>query len=168
MGVDIREERADEAAAIGSVTEAAFATARHSDGNEAAVVAGLRAAGALTVSMVAEEHGEIIGHAAFSPVRIDGAAGDWFGLGPVSVRPDRQSEGIGARIIRDGLERLAALGARGCVVFGNPAYYGRFGFVADPALAYAGAPPGFFQRIVIAGPAPTGDVSYHPAFDAPA
>lgn len=168
MSVHIREERAGEAAAIGAITEAAFRTARHSDGNEAAIVAGLRDAGALTLSMVAEEGGEIIGHAAFSPVRIDGAAGDWHGLGPVSVRPDRQSEGIGGRIIRAGLDRLTTMGAHGCVVFGNPAYYGRFGFVADPALAYAGAPAGFFQRIVIAGSAPTGAVSYHPAFDTPA
>jgi putative acetyltransferase len=87
-------------------------------------------------------------------------------LGPVCVRPDQQRQGIGQAIIRDGLERLTAMSAAGCVVFGDPAYYRRFGFESDPTLFYQGAPPGYFQRLVFTGPAPSGEVRYHSAFDA--
>ncbi len=150
---------------ISTITEAAFRHARYSDHTEARIIDALRGAGALTLSLVAEDNGEIIGHAAFSPVQIDGRDGGWFGLGPVSVRPDGQKSGVGSAIVRDGLDRLRVMGARGCVVLGDPVYYVRFGFVADPRLRYAGAPDGYFQRLVFIGEPPTGEVAYHPGFD---
>lgn len=160
----ILPERPGDAEAIREVTRAAFEGMALSDGTEPTIPAGLRAAGALAVSLVALEGRAVVGHAAFSPVTIDGADPGWFGLGPVSVRPDRQRRGIGTALIRRGLARLDALGAGGCVVLGDPGYYGRFGFEADPALVYAGAPSRFFQRLVIAPPPPTGEVRFHPAF----
>ncbi|MGH6911083.1 MAG: GNAT family N-acetyltransferase [Phenylobacterium sp.] len=126
----------------------------------------MRAAGALTLSLVATEGGEIVGHVAFSPVRINGEAGDWYGLGPVSVWPDRQRKGIGQAQIREGLQRLRSLGAGGCVLLGDPAYYRRFGFERDPELYDVDAPPGAFQRLSLNGSRPTGEVRFHPAFDA--
>ena len=161
----IRPENFGDASTIHTLTEAAFEHAPHSDHNEARIVDALREAGALTLSLVAEDGGQIVGHAAFSPVRINGREGGWFGLGPVSVRPDRQKAGVGSAIVRDGLQRLRVMGAQGCVVFGNPAYYGRFGFAADPRLRYAGAPDGYFQRLVLTGEAPVGEAAYHPSFD---
>ncbi len=161
----IRLERPEDAKAIGLLTDTAFDGAAHSAGTEARIVEALRAAGALTLSLVADEGGEIIGHAAFSPVEINGTPGDWYGLGPVSVLPARQGEGIGQAVIREGLQRLAALGAAGCVVLGDPAYYERFGYAYDPDLAYGDVPAGYFRRLVLKGPAPKGEVSYHPGFD---
>lgn len=67
-------------------------------------------------------------------------------------------------MIREGLARLAALNADGCVLLGDPAYYSRFDFVGDPALTYGGAPSPYFQRLVLKGEPPKGDVSYHPSF----
>jgi predicted N-acetyltransferase YhbS len=163
----IRGEDPGDVAAIGRVTAAAFAVAAHSSGTEARIVEALRAANALTLSIVAAGDGDIVGHAAFSPVRIGGIEGAWFGLGPVSVRPDRQRTGVGGAIIRRGLDLLGAMDAEGCVVFGDPAYYGRFGFAYDPRLSYAGAPAGYFQRLVLRGAPPAGEVVYHPAFDTP-
>ena len=55
----------------------------------------LRAAEALTVSLVAELDGRVIGHIAFSPVAISDGTQDWYGLGPVSVLPEYQRQGIG-------------------------------------------------------------------------
>lgn len=162
--MQIRPERPTDAGAIRDITQAAFRGLAHSDQTEAAIVETLRAAGALAVSLVADQDGEILGHAAFSPVRIDGRDAGWFGLGPVSVRPGRQRTGIGRALILDGLGRLRALGAAGCVVLGDPAYYGRFGFGSDPALVYPPAPRPYFQRLVLAGPAAAGEVAYHPAF----
>lgn len=163
-GCTVRVERAGDEGAIREVTEAAFATQLHSDGGEPALVDALRAAGDLALSLVAEEGGRIVGHIAFSRVTIsDGTAG-WYGLGPVSVLPELHRRGIGARLIERGIADLAARGARGIVLLGNPAFYGRFGFAHDPALRYPGPPSKYFQRLVIAGEAPRGTATYAPAF----
>ena len=108
----------------------------------------------------------MVGHVAFSPVSIDGIPGRWYGLGPVSVRPDRQRRALGQALIRDGLDRLGAMAAGGCVVLGDPGYYGRFGFRSDPELWYGDVPAGYFQRLVLDGPAPKGEVRFHASFEA--
>lgn len=162
----IRAERPDDATTIHTLTDTAFRGLPFSNGAEARIVDALRAAGALTLSLVATtDDGDIVGHVALSPVTIDGAAGDWHGLGPVSVWPDRQRTGVGQALIREGLRRLQAMGAGGCVLLGDPAYYRRFGFANDPALRHPGAPSWAFQRLTLNGPPPTGDVRFHPAFD---
>ena len=149
---------------MSSLITAAFAVAEHSDGTEARIVERLREAGALTLSLVADDAGEPVGHIAFSPVTIDGQHSDWFGLGPVAVRPDRQGEGIGSALIREGLQRINEMGAAGCVLVGEPAYYGRFGFAADARLKYAGVPAEYFQALRFRGDMPVGSVVYQPAF----
>lgn len=164
--MQIRLERPEDAATIHALTDAAFNGIPFSDGTEAAIIDALRAAGALTLSLVATEGGEILGHVAFSPVTINGQAGDWYGLGPVSVWPAHQRKGVGQALIREGLRRLRDLGAGGCVLLGDPAYYRRFGFESDPALDYAGAPAGAFQHLALKGSRPTGEVRFHAAFDA--
>ncbi|MGX5736460.1 GNAT family N-acetyltransferase [Bosea thiooxidans] len=165
----IRAEQPGDIDAIRALTTEAFATAPHRSGTEAAIVDGLRAAGALTLSLVAVAgdgtDAALLGHVAFSPVTIDGADRGWFGLGPVSVRPGRQRGGIGSALIREGLRRLRASGAGGCVLLGDPAYYGRFGFAADPALVLEGVPPEYFMRLAFGGDVPAGTVRYHAAFD---
>lgn len=160
----IRPEQPSDVAAIHALTDAAFATAPHASGTEAQIVDDLRAAGHLHLSLVAEQDGRLVGHAALSPVQIAGAAG-WFGLGPVSVAPDHQRAGIGAALIRSGLAQLAATGAAGCVVLGDPAYYRRFGF-APGSLRYPGPPPEYFLQQPFGTPAPDGIVRYAPAFGA--
>jgi putative acetyltransferase len=163
--MEIREERPKDAAAISAVVTAAFAGAPHSSGTEAAIIETLRNEGALTLSLIAEDGGVILGHIAFSPVTIGGSDDAWYGLGPVAVEPGRQGSGLGHALILAGLQRLRALGARGCVVLGDPAYYGRFGFRADAALTYPGVPSEYFQSLSFDGAKPTGEVSYHTAFD---
>lgn len=162
----IRPEAHADFAAVRSLTTAAFAGAEHSLQTEAAIVDALRDAGALTISLVAEQDGDIIGHAAFSPVLIDGKAVGWFGLGPVSVLPGRQRAGIGTALILEGVRLLKHAGAAGCVVLGVPHYYRRFGFTSDHALRYGGVPPRYFQCLSLSGPGAKGEVAYHDAFDA--
>ena len=165
MAWTIRDERPGDEPAIAALTRAAFRDAAHSAGNEAAIVERLRAEGDLAVSLVAENLDRaIVGHAAFSPVAISDGTPRWYGLGPVSVIPLRQRAGIGSALIEEGLERLRQLDAGGCVVLGDPAYYRRFGFAHDQALAYPGPPPEYFQRMILSGPVPQGTVSYAPAF----
>lgn len=157
------EKSADEEL-IRAVTTAAFLEAEHSDGNEASIVDELRDTDALTISLVAADGGNIVGHVAFSPVLIDGFHDGWFGLGPVSVIPNCQRKGIGTALIEAGLADLRRQGSRGCVVLGDPAYYRRFGFAVDPALYLAGVPPEYFQSLSFDGQPRSGRVAYHPAF----
>ena len=151
--------------AIFALTQAAFADHPHSEQTEGYINDALRRAGALTLSLVAHEDGRQVGHAAFSPVTIGDGSADWYGLGPVAVLPDMQGRGVGAALIREGLARLRALGAAGCVVMGDPAYYRRFGFETRPDLRYPGVPPEYFMALVYTRPA-SGDVAYHEAFAA--
>jgi len=160
----IRPEQEQDHDAIAAVTTQAFAELEHSDQTEAAIVAALRRAGALSLSLVAQDGTLVIGHVAFSPVMIDGTNVRWFGLGPVSVHPGRQGGGIGGALIRHGLDQLRALRADGCVVLGDPAYYRRFGFENDQHLRYDGAPPEYFMRICFGASARAGRVEYHSAF----
>ena len=95
MTHDIRSERSDDFASIREVTEVAFAGTTYASGDEQDIVDRLRSAGALPVSLVATIDGEVIGHVAFSPAKAADATGPWFTLGPVSVHPDKQRQGIG-------------------------------------------------------------------------
>lgn len=163
-----REERPGDIAAIDAVVRAAFDGHPHSDGSEPAIVERLRHDGDLTLSLVIEDGDRVIGHVAFSPVRCS-APGRWFGLGPVAVSPDCQRQGLGRALIAEGLQRLRGLGAAGCVVMGDPAYYGRFGFETDERFVYPGAPAEYFTRLAFTplDDAAGGPVAYAPAFGGP-
>lgn len=123
--MEIRAERPEDAAAIAAVHERAFPQPA-----EARLVAVLRAAGAATLSLVAVRDGALVGHALFSPVRVEGDAGAWqaLGLGPVGVLPALQRAGIGSALIREGLARCRAQQHSVVFVLGHAAYYPRFGF----------------------------------------
>jgi putative acetyltransferase len=162
----IRAERPGDADAIHDLTVAAFDPMPFSDGTEAPIIRALRDAGELTVSLVDEEDGELVGHVAFSPVTIGGADVSWYGLGPISVRPGRQRQGIGRRLVAAGLDELRALGARGCALIGNPAVYGPMGFVGDAALTYRGLGDGLVQRVVLEGEPVHGELRFAEAFEA--
>ncbi|MFC6444331.1 GNAT family N-acetyltransferase [Shinella zoogloeoides] len=162
--MNIRPERIEDIDAIRTLTETAFKTAPHADGTEHLIIDRLRAAGALTLSLVADADGAIVGHVAFSPIAVSDGSEGWYGLGPISVDPARQGEGIGGKLIREGLERLKALGATGCVLLGDPAYYSRFGFAPDAKLTLDGVPPEYFMRVAFSPVYGEGSVSYHPGF----
>lgn len=161
----IRPETRDDAEAVEAVTIAAFRAAEHSNGQEQAIVRALRQAGALTLSLVADNGGAVLGHIAVSPVRLSGGEPGWFGLGPVSVHPHFQRQGIGRRLVAQALAELRARGAAGCVVLGDPRYYSHFGFAPAPGLVLAGVPAEYFQALGFTGGISEGEVAYHAAFD---
>ena len=166
LNLEIRPECAGDADIIRGVTEAAFKCNDYSSGTEGAIIDALRDADALTISLVAVIDNETVGHIAFSPVTIEGDHLGWFGLGPVAVRPDLHKRGIGSALIREGLARLKQAGASGCVLVGDPAYYGRFGFENDPAMRYEDLPAEYFMRLAFNGSAPTGRARFHAGFGA--
>lgn len=162
----VRPETPADVGAIGEVTAAAFATLAVSQHTEQHVVRALREAGALAVSLVAEVGGQVVGHVAFSPVRIgDGTAG-WYGLGPVSVLPEHQRRGIGRALIERGLALVRERGGQGCALVGDPGYYVRFGFRSVPGLVHAGVPPEVFLVLPFTDDVPQGEVVFHEEFRA--
>ena len=166
MHMTIRNEQPQDIEAISRLTEVAFRNEVHSSHTEHFIVNALRRTGQLSISLVAAEHDEILGHVAISPVSISSGVTGWYGLGPISVRPDRQGKGIGSALMKAALQQLRQQGAAGCVVLGDPAYYGRFGFKAHPGLELPDVPPEYFQALSFTGELPVGVVKYAAAFDA--
>jgi putative acetyltransferase len=162
----IRDQIAADFDAVHQLVTAAFKTQPYASGNEQFLMDTLWTAGIATVALVADDAGVIVGQAAFSKVMIGGKDIDWHGCGPVAVLPERHKRGIGSALMRAGLERLRALGSKGCVVVGDPAYYTRFGFANTEAMTLPGVPPEYFMALSFGGAMPNGDVKFDPAFDA--
>lgn len=162
--ITLRDETESDFAAIRDVTEAAFRTLAISGHTEQFIIEALRTAGALTISLVATLNGTVVGHLAFSPVTMSDGTPGWYGLGPVSVLPAYQRQGIGKALIAEGLARLKALAANGCCLVGHPGYYGRFGFENPSGLALDGVPPEVFFALPFNGRMPQGTVVFHEAF----
>ncbi len=164
MNVMIRDETAADGRAIFEVTRAAFENHPISRQTEPYIVEALRAAGALAVSLVAEADGRVVGHVAFSPVTLSDGSQGWYGVGPISVLPECQRRGIGTALMREGLSRLRALGAEGCILVGDPAYYERFGFQSLPDLTHEGVPRENVLTLPLGRTRARGVVTFHPAF----
>ncbi len=165
MNLLVRSEQAGDIEAITQVTYAAFLGKFSDHPTEHLIVNALREADMLTLSLVAEIDGNVVGHVAFSPVTINETFMDWYGLGPISVAPAFQKQGIGSKMIVDGLAKLRDLGAKGCVLEGSPAYYSRFGFKPKAGLTYHAAPAlEFFMALPFYDDIPTGQVEFHKAF----
>ncbi len=162
----IRNETDADVSAISEVTVAAFKTLEISNNTEQFIVEALRAAQALAVSLVAEMDGRVIGHIAFSPVTISDGTRDWYGLGPVSVLPAYQRQGIGKALIWEGLSRLKDMNAHGCCLVGHPDYYPQFGFINPAGLVLEGVPQEAFFALSFDGRYPQGTVAFHEGFKA--
>jgi putative acetyltransferase len=178
----VREERAEDIAAVHRVNRLAFGGP-----GEAALVDHLRALGKLRVSLVAERRGEILGHIAFSPVRLvddsaaaspharpgprAGAMPGGLGIGPMAVVPEHQRRGIGGRLMRAGLERCRALDVPWVIVLGHPSYYPRFGFTPASRFgvrcAYPAPDEAFMALELVPGAlrGAAGTAHYEPEFD---
>jgi putative acetyltransferase len=123
--IEVRTEAASDQEQVREVNRQAF-----SQPNEAALVDALRGVPGC-ISLVAAVGSSVIGHILFSPVEIHGPSSNApaAGLGPMSVRPERQRQGVGSRLVRTGLEECCRQGYDAVVVVGHPSYYPRFGFV---------------------------------------
>jgi putative acetyltransferase len=162
----IRNETDADVGTITEVTIAAFKTLAISNHTEQFIIEALRAAKALTVSLVAEVNGRVIGHIAFSPVTISDGTRNWYGLGPVSVLPEYQRKGVGKALIQEGLSRLKDLNAHGCCLVGHPDYYRKFGFKNMSGFVHEGVPQEVFFALSFDGHTPQGTVAFHEGFKA--
>jgi putative acetyltransferase len=160
----IRNETEDDIEAISQVTIAAFKNLQISNQTEQFIVRELRNSNALTISLVAEIDGQVVGHIAFSPVKISDGSKNWFGLGPISMMPNFQKQGIGKSLVNEGLSLLKAQGAKGCALVGDPGYYQQFGFRNIPSLIHEGVPQEVFLVLPFDKKIPQGTVVFHEAF----
>ena len=103
LKLTIRSETVADVTAITDVTVAAFKSLKISNQTEHFIIEALRAANALSISLVAEVDGRVIGHIAFSPLTISDGTRGWYALGPVSVLPEFQRQGVGKALINEGL-----------------------------------------------------------------
>jgi len=122
----IRQETPEDVAAIRHVNEEAFGQKE-----EAEIIEKLRSRGVLTISLVAVQDNEIVGHISFSPVKIESehSSFDAIALAPMAVLPAYQRKGIGSRLVRAGLEECRHLGHEIIGALGHPNYYPHFGFI---------------------------------------
>ncbi len=135
MTPSIREEQESDRDAIWAINRSAFG-----QDCEGQLIDALRSGGFLSLSLVAESQGQLVGHVAFSDLAIvdEDARVDALALAPVAVVPEFQSNGIGSKLIRRGLEVCRSRGHRIVIVLGEPDYYHRFGFssaLASPLMS---------------------------------
>jgi putative acetyltransferase len=122
----IRKETPEDIDSIRYINEQAF-----SQKDEAELIDKLRNCGLVTLSLVAVQAGQIVGHILFSPVTVESEYSSFeaIALGPMAVLPEHQRKGIGSHLVRVGLEECRRLGHEIVVVLGHPDYYPRFGFI---------------------------------------
>jgi len=162
--ISIREEQQSDREPIWNLTKAAFKDRPYAGGDEQDLIDKLRSCSALVLSLVAENEGNVVGQISFSPAKLEDGSGPWFALGPVSVIPSRQGEGIGGALIKEGLRRLRKMGSLGCILTGNPNYYCRFGFEVCTENSPEKEPAEYFQLKLEGGNKPEGVFSFHDAF----
>lgn len=124
--ITIRLEEIEDQKDIRRVNELAFGQTMEAD-----LVDALRANARPHISLVAVVEGRIVGHIFFSPASIETESGIFaaMGLAPMSVLPEFQNQGIGSRLVNEGLKKCRELGHSIVVVLGHPNYYPRFGFI---------------------------------------
>jgi putative acetyltransferase len=165
LGVIVRAETPEDQEAIREVNRKAFGR-----DDEARLVDALRDGGYARLSLVAEEGGRIVGHVLFSDLSIITEADTLhaLALAPVAVLPERQRQGIGSRLIQEGLRACAKAGHQAVVVLGHADYYPRFGFSAGLAerLKSPFSGPAFMAMELTPGALAgvTGKVRYPPPF----
>ena len=156
----VRSETPGDVAAIRAVEEVAFGQSA-----EAQLVDDLRAAGDSVCSLVAVDHGTVVGHVLFSRMKAPFPA---LALAPVAVLHEYRRTGIGSRLIRQGIAHSEAAGWFGIFVLGDPAFYRRFGFNAGKASGFISPYAGPHLMALSLGrselPASMGSIEYAAAF----
>lgn len=166
MNLQFRNEQPTDAEAIFEVTRLAFLSAAHTSHTEQFIVNALRRIGHLALSLVAVADETLIGHVAFSPLALPNGETGWYGVGPLSVLPQFQRQGIGSQLMQRGMAALKDTGARGCVLVGAPRFYGRLGISQCTGLTLNGVPPEYLLGKSFGGDLPKGEVVFSLAFAA--
>lgn len=85
------------------------------------------------LDIVAEVDGKIVGNIVYTKAKIvtdDGNCNEVISFGPLSVLPEFQGRGIGGMLIEHTKTIAKELGYKAILIYGDPDYYSKFGFVA--------------------------------------
>jgi len=164
LRIKTRKENNSDHDTIRSVTEIAFRGKPYAGGDEQIVIDRLRKSGKLALSDVALIDDVAVGHIAFSPAKASDNSQPWFALGPVSVLPEYQGNGIGSKLILEGLAQIEKQGALGCVLTGNPNYYRKFDFDLAPEHAPSDEDRDHFMMRCFTNFKPRGPLFFDSAF----
>src|SRR5262249_2558665 len=118
--LEIREERPEDITAVRDVNNRAFGQPQ-----KASIVDALRSNGASLLSLVAVVNGRVVGHVLYSPASIKTVADAT--LGPMSVLPEHQRQGIGSSLIETRNRKLRDAEYPFIIVLGHADFYPRFG-----------------------------------------
>jgi len=160
MSTWIRPAHTEDIDEIAKLNDAAFGQSA-----EGKIVRRLKRDGDSLLSLIAHDDSRIVGHIEFFRILVDGAPLA-VGLGPISVLPGRQKQGIGSGLIRTALLALEGAGESLIFVLGHADYYPRFGFSADAALPFT-APwsgPAFMAQAINPGAPEAGELTYPAVF----
>jgi len=138
MDVSVRAATPADEDAIEILTLVSYFQVEASRQDEHTAIAALRSDGALTLSLVAEHDGYVVGHLAVSPLTLSDGSADWYVIGPLAVGPGHRGQGIATALLRTALAALEARRAAGCVVFAEGPLFARLGFAPEPGLSAAG------------------------------
>lgn len=133
MDIVVRNERPEDVVAVEHLTRLAFWNLYVPGCSEHLVARQLRASADFLpeLDLVAEVNDRVVGNIMFSRSRVVGPNQEdheTVTFGPVSVLPEYQRQGGGRTLIERGLAIAKTRGYRAVIIFGNPAYYRRFGF----------------------------------------
>jgi putative acetyltransferase len=159
--IDIRDESPGDRKAVYQVISSAFGRS-----SEAELVEALREAGESIVSLVADDHGQIVGHVLLSKMDAPFKA---LALAPVSVIPTKQRSGIGSALIKRAVSKARDEGWSAIFVLGDLNYYERFGFDQGAAAGFTSPYAGrhfMVLKLSLSLPATTGELRHAPAFSA--
>ena len=161
----IREEAPSDYGQVAALLDLAFGGS-----DESSLVAGLRAEDAVTAALVAVDDVTILGHVLYSelPIETENGPVRAAALAPLAIAPEHQRQGIGAALVRAGLEACRECGVVAAIVLGDPDYYRRFGFSSEAArnLRAPFSGPAFMALELVPGclDGVTGTVRYAEAF----
>lgn len=155
--ITIREENTQDHEAIRGINKQAFAAE-----GESRIIDNLRDNCSDIISLVAESDGQVVGHILFSPVTVSHGGSEIVGMGlaPMSVHPDYQNQGIGSKLVQQGLQRIIQTDCPFVIVLGHQHYYPRFGF--EPAVKFGlqsqweGIPDEVFMAMILDQPRMSG------------
>jgi predicted N-acetyltransferase YhbS len=134
IDIILRNTQEDDYREVENMTREAFWDVYKAGCDEHLMVRHLHEAGAYIrdLDFVAVHDGRIVGNILCSKgiVKSENESNEWevVCIGPIGVLPEYQGKGIGSRLMQEAIKSATQIGAKGIVLYGNPAYYHRFGF----------------------------------------